>query len=1321
MRQLTRHGYIAALMIFVVSACGWVGTKDSKEDSPSTTISRNDRSLDSNDLLTALEELRRLLFDERKDRIAKDEELEGKIANLEKMLNELAVNLTARIDALKQTDLELQEAIAAKSDLYDGAIAELNQKYGLQRAELVAIYQEQLSQELNELMAEREQAKVATTANVSQRITDTQAALNAAIAAGDTQLAAQLQAQLTALQQEKLDIEAQVMQQFEPRIRAVNQKIADASQLSVDLLTRVVFSNIIYRTNQLRLDLDSFRSYALQNFVTRQEMQQLIQTVYRYIDDVASVLNRDLSARIDQVRSDLSTEFNTKLTQAETRIAAIELDVSTFKMQTRQELDSVNATLNGFIAEANAQFSVISEKVLILDTRTSDMAEMRASLRAFATKITEFEVYAQVTNDSIAALLQQVDTLQGKSQQFDNDLAEMRLYFEQLLAQESSERQDLTLQITQLVANVARIEKRANDAYALAEANAARIAYLAREIQRESEELCRRIADLDRKFTNEIQTLRSEMTVLIYQIRDAAVNTVRDLGTEMRENFTHITVTIAELKQRIIALGDEFARLVSYYVKDADQIQAFIDESRTKKTESFAAMKDFATALANLETGVVNSLDVIFELRGINVSTMNTEFGTYLGSTCASVLDTTGNFAMLNGREWFFYLARQYTQELVLGSRADIPAIDAVFGGKGPYLAGSRMFQLLLIASLQPFTQDLEPACRVAVESWARRMIFDDTAVAAAVRNAIRTHQPVLSQIQTLYTRLTSMQAGLDGLDSIIRRYLKDALITDMSVNSALNDGTTAIPPLYPEFIELLMTIVDNEVRVASLEAEMQQILSIVRTLAQRKANSSEALQQLEEAISDLRKSMDDFAKATEDQINNLTGKQALAFQLIASLANRLGYDDIRDVAAATARELGGDGSSVTYAAPEIVAAYHFYLHRTNFNYPPIRCNGSPYTALNSVPSPMYTKCAVHTTQGGKSPWAWGQSWGNQFSMAVNGWSTQNKGSLGGHVLGANGMWIKGYDTNNAAELATAANLIKIPAGLPHAGNETTLGVHLVGRFDKVRFQIRTTTDLNWRPYDTTIDVDAGPFLVSQRADGINAEYEIPVPRIVATLNNCTTDREVTMTPMLRDGTVGTTIMKMTVHTFSPLVLDFTGENMLSTVLPTRSQTWFDLDADGIPNHTGWIWGKQGLLVRDVNGDGIINDGMELFGEATLLPNGQRAENGYAALAALDENQDGQFDARDSHFGQLRVWFDLNQDGVSQAHELRTLQDAEVTSIQLAYEELPVKEALQAEGDQIGNLVKYRSTFHGPKSCPKDGCRSYDVFFGSVQQKIAGQ
>ncbi|MCW8177423.1 calcium-binding protein [Verminephrobacter aporrectodeae subsp. tuberculatae] len=116
---------------------------------------------------------------------------------------------------------------------------------------------------------------------------------------------------------------------------------------------------------------------------------------------------------------------------------------------------------------------------------------------------------------------------------------------------------------------------------------------------------------------------------------------------------------------------------------------------------------------------------------------------------------------------------------------------------------------------------------------------------------------------------------------------------------------------------------------------------------------------------------------------------------------------------------------------------------------------------------------------------------------------------------------------------------------------------------------------------------------------------------------------------------------------------------------PVRNGTviLFDHDADGVKTGTGWVKPDDGWLVLDRNGNGTIDSGRELFGVDTLKKNGQRATDGFDALKDLDANNDGKINSADSVFANLRIWRDLNQDGISQAKELSTLSANKITAI----------------------------------------------------------
>ena len=130
-----------------------------------------------------------------------------------------------------------------------------------------------------------------------------------------------------------------------------------------------------------------------------------------------------------------------------------------------------------------------------------------------------------------------------------------------------------------------------------------------------------------------------------------------------------------------------------------------------------------------------------------------------------------------------------------------------------------------------------------------------------------------------------------------------------------------------------------------------------------------------------------------------------------------------------------------------------------------------------------------------------------------------------------------------------------------------------------------------------------------------------------------------------------------------PLALDLDGDG-----IETRGadgQVVFDHNNDGVKTGTGWLRPDDGWLVLDRNSNGAIDNGGELFGVDTVKSDGTKASDGFDALSDLDSNNDNVFDAKDTRFADVRVWRDLNQDGVSQSSELSTLAANNIRSINL--------------------------------------------------------
>lgn len=152
----------------------------------------------------------------------------------------------------------------------------------------------------------------------------------------------------------------------------------------------------------------------------------------------------------------------------------------------------------------------------------------------------------------------------------------------------------------------------------------------------------------------------------------------------------------------------------------------------------------------------------------------------------------------------------------------------------------------------------------------------------------------------------------------------------------------------------------------------------------------------------------------------------------------------------------------------------------------------------------------------------------------------------------------------------------------------------------------------------------------------------------------------------------------------SPLILDLNG-NGLALQGPDNGVR-FDMQASGVKQNTGWVKAGEddAFLVRDLNENGSIDSGAELFGNSTRLADGTNAANGFEALKALDQNQDGEFTPEEDR--SVKLWLDRNANARTDRGELVSLKSAGVISISLDYVHL-------SESDEFGNQTRQRALF----------------------------
>ena len=149
-----------------------------------------------------------------------------------------------------------------------------------------------------------------------------------------------------------------------------------------------------------------------------------------------------------------------------------------------------------------------------------------------------------------------------------------------------------------------------------------------------------------------------------------------------------------------------------------------------------------------------------------------------------------------------------------------------------------------------------------------------------------------------------------------------------------------------------------------------------------------------------------------------------------------------------------------------------------------------------------------------------------------------------------------------------------------------------------------------------------------------------------------------------------------------PLIINFSGTDDVEFTSLSDGVN-FDLDNNEFAEKTAWIKNNDGFLAIDLNSNGKIDNGGELFGDSFIMPDGNCSKTGFEALSSLDTNKNDKIDAEDAMFenaltytneeeknlfDQLIVWFDNNHNGITdEGDELSSLNSLNIDYIDLKY------------------------------------------------------
>ncbi len=1164
----------------------------------------------------------------------------------------------------------------------------------------------------------------------------------------------------------RVDLEDEKAQVSKIIVEAVGNTKADVvAQFTEadDRLRDAINRKLESELGNLSGQISSLKSHVDTNYATKAELNA-VNMVVKNLQNVTAFMNFKIDYNDAMVKARLSAEVSALRSDLQKEIAGVQANV-----------DAVNNKLNEHIKTYQAKMKELNDlaekeadevRALICALQVQDEQNLKAlneKLGKLTNRVADAESYAQEVRKSLGNKILELEQADAYIKQDIKEATEnASKQLVQAIAAEQNERQALSKKVDELAKEVKRVSDVANQGLQLSQANEKAIKGLGDELTAARKE-----------FGAKLDQLKSEVQGQMNEIRGYAEEITANLGKDIQKQLAEAAAGVAELRGKDAAAGDEIARQISKIVPDADIIKTFRNEAKPLQQNLIDKAAALYSGFAMSEGEFLNAIDYVHGKKGISLAELNKSFQPIAAlSICGGITGLEPEFPGRNStvadHEWYFHLAREYNQLLIAGARTGKADIDNIFFGILPLADGASLSSAVALQGIPSRATGAGGTCVSKVQDWARGLILGTSQLSIDLRKALLAHAELRNVVQKqIEPRYKALKSPGDALIASIRKSVSARLSSQASFDEFL--ATKPEPGMIATIAQVVAERAEVQYQIAANQSNSDNIISLAKSVAKvedeanKTANAvANAVSTLDNKIKALNDRLSAIADSHEERLDKLEGSVTNAFSLIAGIATRLGYADIVALAKAEAGKLGGEIDKRLLFPIECKATSHFFNY-ANENQPLQRCDTGVDTGNGVIGDSGKCRTVIrnHTTVTQvvnthtdyyNTTYYGGVNWVNQRCPSTCITWNGSWDYLGSYWSSSQRSWVTGYSVSTSSDVQhsfvgvlrapilspehpEAKSLLARPAGAPFpADRKTMLGLRVFGNAYSWKI-----TDMSGK----SVTVDAQSFRKTDNKSGI--VYEIPASMFLAKSDGTAGFTETARVEALdatgkstgaqclhnMNGGTYNTSSSNTVNTntsasyytthyyynyrahyyYSPIVLDLSGTGTLETTPPNRSEARFDLQGEGTTEKVGWIKPTAAFLAMDLNGNGKIDSGAELFGNHTKLPSGQKAIHGYQALAQYDKTGTGFLDKTNPSFSKLLVWRDINEDGVSQPNELLSLAKMGITKISVEQQDVPLAQQTQGSG-RSKNLVLYQSRFWGPKTCGTEGCKSFDVYFG---------
>jgi hypothetical protein len=1207
----------------------------------------------------------------------------------------------AEADAARQVAIILEKMAQQDNEIaaYDArlakATAEAKVAIELEKSARAAELKK-LNDDLSSLNAAQDKARAQLEADLTNALAGTTAAsateianLKGALAELDNKTIVTVGTLKDKLAKERQETEAQIL----AATIVLEKKLVDAVAETQKVAARV---------EAVAQAQEEFKAYIAKNYATKGELLAL-QARVEGLEDVTKIMNADMIKSSAEMKALISKEVDAAKTVLTERIQKVEANV-----------DDVRNKLGGAIDDYTKQIAAIKDKLTSeLDVVRADMKNQDAALFAEIAKNKEkqdainadmmlnvkvqaanFETLSQNVKKELSDKIVELDAkIDQTNAELKAEKEAVQKKFAEAVAAEQALKDQMTKELTALKDKIKEVEKTANQSLAMAQQNAEDVKLIKADIEEQKKLVAEKFKLTDAQLTklnDDLKAVKEDFNKRLGEVAANAEKLVANLGTEVQNNFKKVATDIAQMKAQDKAMQSALSgHLIEVLDLKLDDVNmtAFSDGVSSDFGKVTKSVVDGKTVKGPL----VTTLELFAQVRRNFLQALQPKMPTRSGDTltrneafdksfephmvaCGGRADA--DFANAYGRDSFDFLADEYISNLIAANRGT--NMDSLFFKQPKLTDGSSLHHYVLLEAVRKLEgASDDPQCVSKIKAWAADVLGGTSEMSKDVRNRLTAHAGFQRAVADFAKAVSDLKAPVDAVEFRFAKQIDNrsttisASITNMTNPKDKLGNQTAGEASNKLLSKMAVTMsegVDATFEAIQRQEEFDQMVDVQKRFAQNEADEkkqNDRLSALDKDVGDMKKQLEAFGKtanevkAQGERTTKIEGALSKALDVMLSLAIRSGHGDLVEATKIAGAQMGYAPKEISSVNPQISEVQHFFAA-------PALANSSDACTGNSIKRGAGVK---FWTLGG-------QCWVNFRGISTTQWASASS-TIWFRVFGAaDRMTVRSNLCDKGANSSCNAEFKFIwGAANANASGGANVTAKMTGSPVEGVFDIRVPDILE-------------PYL--RRSQSWSGEQIYFTPYGGATTGSTST---------------------YTVQLYSPLVLDFTnvGRPLFSSM--DESKVRFDLNGDGVKERTGWIggYGGVGLLALDLNGNGGIDNGLELFGEGTrIVSNGRKARDGYAALAQYDANKDGVIDAKDPMYRKLVVWFDKNKDGVSDKSELVSLADSGVTKIGLKFTRLTDNERFVN-----GNEIRYAAKFWGPSDCGKAGCSSYDVYFST--------